>query len=114
MRPFSFLSLRQWLTLPYTALVFGVVVLIGTLSYRAGSQAVDTIANHMLLETVARIGQAVDRHVVGSAAVLEAAFPNGMAAPASIDTELAALRTRFWIATSLHMDPNNYVYYGSE
>ncbi len=114
MRLFSFLSLRQWLTLPYTALVFGVVVLIGTLSYRAGSQAVDTIANHMLLETVARIGQAVDRHVVGSAVVLEAAFPNGMAAPASIDTELAALRTRFWIATSLHMDPNNYVYYGSE
>lgn len=29
MRLFSFLSLRQWLTLPYTALVFGVVVLIG-------------------------------------------------------------------------------------
>ena len=114
MRLFSFLSLRQWLTLPYTALVFGVVVLIGTLSYRTGSQAVDTIANHLLLETVARIGQAVDRHVVGSAAVLEAAFPNGMAAPASIDAELSALRTRFWIATSLHMDPNNYVYYGSE
>lgn len=114
MRLFSFLSLRQWLTLPYTALVFGVVVLIGTLSYRTGSQAVDTIANHLLLETVARIGQAVDRHIVGSAAVLEAAFPNGMAAPASIDPELSALRTRFWIATSLHMDPNNYVYYGSE
>lgn len=114
MRLFSFLSLRQWLTLPYTALVFGVVVLIGTLSYRTGSQAVDTIANHLLLETVARIGQAVDRHIVGSAAVLEAAFPNGMAAPASINPELSALRTRFWIATSLHMDPNNYVYYGSE
>ena len=114
MKLFSFFSLRQWLTLPYTALVFGVVVLIGTLSYRTGSQAVDTIANHLLLETVARIGQAVDRHVVGSAAVLEAAFPNGMAAPASIDAELSALRTRFWIATSLHLDPNNYVYYGSE
>lgn len=69
MRLFSFLSLRQWLTLPYTALVFGVVVLIGTLSYRTGSQAVDTIANHLLLETVARIGQAVDRHIVGSAAL---------------------------------------------
>lgn len=114
MRLFSFLSLRQWLTLPFTALVFGVALLIGTLSYRTGSQAVDTIANHLLLETVARIGQAVDRHVVGSAAVLEAAFPNGMAAPESIDAELPALRTRFWIATSLHLDPNNYVYYGSQ
>ena len=113
MKLFSFLSLRQWLTLPYTALVFGVAILIGTLSYRTGSQAVDTIARNLLLETVARIGQAVDRHVVGSAAVLEAAFPNGMAVPDAIDEELPALRTRFWIATSLHLDPNNYVYYGN-
>lgn len=114
MKLFSFFSLRQWLTLPYIALVFGVALLIGALSYNTGSKAVDTIANHLLRETVARIGQAVDRHVVGSAAVLEAAFPNGMAAPTSIDNELAALRTRFWIATSLHIDPNNYVYYGNQ
>ena len=113
MRLFAFLSLRQWLTLPYIALIFGVAVLIGTLSYQTGSKAVDTVANHLLLETVARIGQAVDRHVVGSAAVLEAAFPNGMAGPDTINTELLTLRTRFWIATSLHMDPNNYVYYGN-
>lgn len=114
MRLFAFFSLRQWLTLPYIALVCGVALLIGLLSYRTGSQAVDTIANHLLRETVARIGQAVDRHVVGSAAVLEAAFPNGMAAPDSIEQELGALRTRFWIATSLHLDPNNYVYYGNQ
>ena len=50
MKLFSFLSLRQWLTLPYIALVFSVAVLIGTLSYRTGSQAVDTIANHLLLD----------------------------------------------------------------
>jgi diguanylate cyclase (GGDEF)-like protein len=114
MKLFNALSLRQWLTIPFTALVFGVALLIGALSYRTGSQAVDTIANHLLLETVARIGQAIDRHVVGSAAVLEAAFPNGMAAPDSIDADLAAMRTRFWIATSLHIDPNNYVYYGNQ
>lgn len=107
------LTLGQWLTLPYVALVLGIAVLIGALSYRAGSHAVDTVAEHLLLETVGRIGQAVDRHVVGSAAVLEAAFPNGMAAPERIDTELDALRMRFWIATTLHIDPNNYVYYGS-
>ncbi len=107
------LSLRQWLTLPYVALVLGLAALIGALSYQTGSHAVDTVADHLLLETVARIGQAVDRHVVGSAAVLEAAFPNGMAAPERIDADLAAMRTRFWIATSLHIDPNNYVYYGS-
>ncbi len=113
LRLFSYLSLRQWLTLPYLALVFGVALLIGALSYRTGSQAVDTVANHLLLETVERIGQAVDRHVVGSAAALEAAFPNGMPAPGTIEAELATLRTRFWIATSLHLDPNNYVYYGN-
>ncbi|MFT3665234.1 diguanylate cyclase domain-containing protein [Piscinibacter sp.] len=107
------LTLRQWLTLPYVALVLGIAVLIGALSYSAGSHAVDTVAEHLLLETVGRIGQAVDRHVVGSAAVLEAAFPNGMAAPERIETELDALRMRFWIATTLHIDPNNYVYYGS-
>jgi diguanylate cyclase (GGDEF)-like protein len=106
-------SLRRLLTLPYAALIIGVSVLIGALSYRAGSQAVDTMSDHLLLETVARIGQAVDRHVVGSSAVLEAAFPNGMPAPVTIDDGLEALRTRFWIATSLHLDPNNYVYYGS-
>jgi diguanylate cyclase (GGDEF)-like protein len=105
--------LRRLLTLPYVALIVGVAVLIGALSYRAGSDAVDTMSDQLLLETVARIGQAVDRHVVGSAAVLEAAFPNGMAAPETIDASLEGLRTRFWIATSLHLDPNNYVYYGS-
>jgi len=101
------------LTLPYAALIIGVALLIGALSYRAGSQAVDSMSDQLLLETVARIGQAVDRHVVGSGAVLEAAFPNGMAAPESIDGVMEELRTRFWIATSLHLDPNNYVYYGS-
>jgi len=114
MRLYSFLTLRQWLTVPFTVLVLGVALLIGALSYSTGSHAVDTVSTHLLQETVARIGQAVDRHVVGSAAVLEAAFPNGMAAPESIEGEFSALRTRFWIATSLHMDPNNYVYYGSK
>lgn len=114
MRLHSFLTLRQWLTVPFTVLVLGVAAMIGTLSYYTGSQAVDTVSAHLLRETVARIGQAVDRHVVGSAAVLEAAFPNGMAVPESIDDEFAAMRTRFWIATSLHLDPNNYVYYGNQ
>jgi diguanylate cyclase (GGDEF)-like protein len=110
----SRISLRQWLTIPYAALVSGLVLLIGALSYQAGSQAVDTVADHLLSETVARIGQAIDRHVVGSAATLEAAFPQGVAAPQRIETDLATLRSRFWIATSLHIDPNNYVYYGSQ
>ena len=54
-----------------------------------------------------------ERHVVGSGAVLEAAFPGGLVAPSDIRTELESLRTRLWIATTLHRDPNNYAYYGN-
>ena len=106
-------SLRQVLTIPYVVLVLALALTIGALSYSAGSRAVDTVSSHLLLETVGRIGQAVDRHIVGSGAVLEAAFPQGMPAPASIEADIDNLRTRFWIATSLHLDPNNYVYFGN-
>ncbi|MDP9045908.1 MAG: GGDEF domain-containing protein [Pseudomonadota bacterium] len=101
------------LTIPYVVLVLGLAVTIAALSYQAASHAVDTVSDRLLSETVQRIGQAVERHVVGSGAVLEAAFPRGMAAPADIRGELAALRTRLWIATTLHRDPNNYAYYGN-
>lgn len=109
----SRLSLRQLLTVPYVVLVSLLTILLGTLSYLAGSQAVDAVSHNHLREVVGRIGQAVDRHIVGSGAVLEAAFPEGIAAPASMASELDELRTRFWVATSLHRDPNNYVYYGN-
>ncbi|MBK1685358.1 sensor domain-containing diguanylate cyclase [Rhodoferax fermentans] len=114
MNLYSSLTLRQWLTVPFTVLMVGVVVLTGALSYSTGSQAVNTVSQHLLQEMVARVGQAVNRHVVGSAAVLEAAFPTGLEVPDTIDAELDTLRTRFWIATSLHTDPNNFVYYGNQ
>jgi len=106
-------SLRTVLIFPYVALVIILAVAIGALSYQTGSQAVLTVSESLLEETVGRIGQAIDRHVVGSVATLEAAFPNGMPAPEKIEDTIGALRTRFWIATSLHIDPNNYVYYGN-
>jgi diguanylate cyclase (GGDEF)-like protein len=106
-------SLRTILIVPYVALVLGLASAIGWLSYRAGDSAVLTVSDHLLLETAERIGQAIDRHLVGSGATLEAAFPNGMRAQADIDKDLVNLRSRFWIATSLHIDPNNYVYYGN-
>ena len=107
------LSLQRLLTIPFVGMVLALAVSIGALSYVAGSAAVDTVSDKLLEETVQRIGQAIERHVVGSGAVLEAAFPNGMPAPRDLRDELPALRTRFWIATSLHRDPNNYVYYGN-
>ncbi len=107
------LSLRTVLIFPYVALVVTLAVAIGALSYFSGSHAVLTVSEHLLEETVSRISQAVDRHVVGSVATLEAAFPDGMLAPKSIESDFDNIRTRFWIATSLHIDPNNYVYYGN-
>ena len=112
MRLLSRLPLRALLTLPYVLLILGTAIVIGVLSYAAGRDAVDNLSGQLLTETVHRIEQAVERHVAGSGAVLEVAFPKGIPAPQSITDELPALRERFWLATSVHRDPNNYAYYG--
>jgi len=112
MKLLSRLPLRALLTLPYLLLVLGTAIVIGVLSYAAGRDSVDDLSGQLLTETVHRIEQAVEGHVSGSAAVLEVAFPKGIAAPESIAGELPALRERFWLATSVHRDPNNYAYYG--
>lgn len=106
------LSLRQLLTVPYVLLVLALTVVLGTLSYRAGRNAVDTLSEQLLSETVGRISQAVEKHVFGSSAVLEMAFPQGVPAPANLGADLPDLRTRFWLATSVHRELNNYAYYG--
>lgn len=106
-------SLAQVLILPFIILILVLSLLVGFLSYFAGRQAVISVADRMLLETVERVGLAVDRHVFGAAAVLETAFPTGLTVAADIEQDLASMRSRFWIATSLHLDPNNYVYYGN-
>ncbi|RAU17485.1 sensor domain-containing diguanylate cyclase [Nitrincola tibetensis] len=108
------LSLRSVLTIPYVVLVVCLALSIGGLSYQAGSKAINTLIDQLLLETVGRITQAIDRHIIGSGAVLETAFPIGMPAPIRIESDMTNLKTRFWIATSLHTDPNDYVYYGNE
>jgi diguanylate cyclase (GGDEF)-like protein len=106
------LTLRQMLTVPYVVLVLVAALAIGFLSYRTGYEAVDTLSDYLLKETVGRISQAVERHVAGSGAVLETAFPNGVFAPDEVGKDVENLRTRFWLATSVHRDPNNYAYYG--
>ncbi|WP_304622775.1 diguanylate cyclase domain-containing protein [Roseateles caseinilyticus] len=107
------LTLRRLLTLPYAALVLALALLMGLLSWRAGRDTVDSLSAQLLVEAVGRIAVSLERHVGGADAVLEAAFPTGVAAPDRLDTEAGALRERFWLATSVHRDPNNYVYYGN-
>ncbi len=109
----SHAPLRQMLTVPYVVLLLLAASVIGLLSYSAGSDAVDTLSDRVLSETVSRIAQAVEKHVSGSEAVLETAFPTDVPAPVSVKTDLETLRTRLWLATSVHRDPNNYAYYGN-
>lgn len=106
------LSLRQLLTLPYAVLVVALALLLAGLSWRAGRDAVDTLSAQLLSEAVQRVAATLERQVGGADSVLEAAFPTGRAAPGDLQAELATLRERFWLATSIHRDPNNYVYYG--
>ncbi len=107
-------TLRQLLTIPYVLLVMLTALLIGILSYRAGGDTVDTLSDLVLKETVNRISQSIDRHISGSEAVLETAFPSDISPPVSVEDELDSLRTRLWLATSIHRNPNNYAYYGDK
>lgn len=109
------LSLRQLLTLPYVLVVLAVTLVIGGLSYNAGRHAVDELSGQLLRETTARIAAATKTHIAGAKGVLEAAFPAGVQPPADWDADdIAALRERFWIATSIHRNPHNYAYYGDQ
>lgn len=111
--PFN-VSLRLILICPFVILVLMLTTIIIFLSYYTGKKATTELSDKLLRETTERIVQAVDRHIVGSGAALEATFPNGMRVSPDIRTELESLRSRFWIATSLHTNPNNYVYYGNQ
>lgn len=106
------LPLRRLLTLPYVVLVLALVLLVGALSWQAGRDTVNTLSGQLISEAVSRIVLSLERHVGGADTALEAAFPTGLPAPDNLTRDLDTLRTRFWLATSVHRDPNNYVYYG--
>lgn len=108
-----FFSLRAILIVPYVSLVVGLAALIAYLSYAAGERAVLTISAKFLTETVGRISLAIDQQLLGSDAVLEAAFPNGVFVSNDLNDDVAGLRSRFWVATSIHTNPNNYVYFAN-
>ena len=111
-RLLTHMSLGRMLTLPYVVLVLALALLMGALTWRAGSDTVDTLSGQLLVEAVNRIAASLEKHVGGADAVLEAAFPTGVTAPEDLSRSMEPLRTRFWLATSVHRDPNNYVYYG--
>ena len=89
----SRLSLRTMLVVPYVVLILLLALVNGWLSHDSGRDAIDTWSSQLLVETVERIKQAVDQHVSGSAAVLEAAFPKGVPSPATLEDDLQATDT---------------------
>ncbi|MDO6461822.1 diguanylate cyclase [Granulosicoccaceae sp. 1_MG-2023] len=108
----SRLSLRSLLVTPYMVLITVLVLVIGWLFYHTSRDAVDDWSGQLLTETVERIKLAVDKHVSGSTEVLETAVPQGWSPPVFSGEKLAGIRERFWLAASVHHDPNDYVYYG--
>ena len=106
-------SLKLRLLLPYAMLIVLLTVVIGVITYWAGARAVTNLSDQMLQEMAARMRQSIQHHVDGSAAVLEGAFPTGMAASPDMHSDWQGIRSRLWAATTLHPRTNDYVYYGN-
>ncbi|MBV2182712.1 MAG: diguanylate cyclase [Castellaniella sp.] len=107
-------SLRISLVLPYVLLVSMVAMALGTTYYWAARNNIGLFSDQYMRETASHMAQAVHFHVRGSGSVLEAAFPEGIVTHPDIAQDLNELRTRFWVATSMSTNPNDYVYYGNE
>ena len=106
-------SLRQQLVLPFTMLVIFVASSIGWVSYRAGEQAVEILARRVLADMVDRIGNATERHLSGALTALQSISPDPATVPKvqPFSDDLSFLEERFWAASGLFMEVNNYVYF---
>ncbi len=107
------LSLRAALTVPYVLLTIALAVAIGLISYWAGLRTVEQLSDRLLIDIVQRVSQAVDRHLVGSWVALEAVVPKSGGAHQGLVPDFNEFEKRMSVATALHTDPNNYVYYGN-
>lgn len=106
-------SLKLSLILPFVALIALLTSALGMLWYWTGSNTISALSEQVMEEKVERIALIVQQHLSPSNAVLEAAFPEEQSTPADIRPHLSALTSRLWVATSLHTQPNDYVYYGN-
>lgn len=107
-------SLKASLILPYVLLTIGVSLALSLTYYWSTERNVREYSDQYIREVATRISQAVHFHIHGSGAVLEAAFPSTTRSPANLADELEDMRKRFWVATSMYSNPNNYVHYGNE
>jgi diguanylate cyclase (GGDEF)-like protein len=110
---FPSLSLRSALTIPYVVLTLALAAIIALLSYWAGLKAVESLSTALLVDTVQRVSQAVDRHLVGSLVVLDAALPRAGGVHSTALPELPEIERRLSVANALHVDPNSYIFFGN-
>ncbi len=61
--PDASISLRWVLVVPFVVQTVGAVVLVGYLSYRSGEQATEKLANQLLQQTTARVGDRLNAYL---------------------------------------------------
>jgi diguanylate cyclase (GGDEF)-like protein len=107
-------SLRRELVIPITVLVIGVSAAIAWVSMKAGTDAVNTFSQRVLVDLVNRISNASERRLDGALVALESVAPSARNAPKSqvFSDDLHVLEPKLWAASGLFMDINNYVYFG--
>lgn len=109
-------SLRRELVIPITVLVIGVSAAIGWVSMKAGSDAVHTLTQRILTDMVASINLSTEKHLDGALTALESVAPSVAHLPEeqAFSSDMRVLEERFWAASGLFMDVNNYVYFGGK
>lgn len=107
-------SLKHKLLLPYVLLILLLTLVLGWLSWWSNASLVSDLGNQLMTETTQRISQAIDRHMYGSGAVLETAFPTGISVKDDISSQQEDLTLRFYTAASLFSSSTDYVHFGNE
>jgi diguanylate cyclase (GGDEF)-like protein len=107
------MSLRKALTIPFVLLMLILAGVIALLSYRTGQDAVNHLTERHIAEIAHRVSLAVERHLVGARVALEAVFPEHDGRYQLPPSAISDLEPRMAVATALHTDPNNYVYFGT-
>ena len=107
-------SLRRQLVLPFVFLVVFVSAAIGGVSYRAGADAVEDLSRRVLVDMTNRISAATEQHLSGALIALQSVAPDPETIPRAqpFSDNLTVLEERFWTASGLFMEVNNYVYFG--
>lgn len=109
-------SLRRELVIPIAVLVIGVSAAIAWVSMKAGTDAVETLTQRVLLDVVNRISVAAEKHLDGALIALESVAPNPLSVPEEqpFSTNIRMLEQKLWSASGLYMDVNYYVYFGGK